>query len=69
MYTETFGDSTFVKVVEGRFPEVVAIAATNYVEVGFSLGKVTGATRTCVATSALDNLVKGGAGHRSSAQT
>lgn len=62
LYDAAYADCQFVKVVEGRFPEVVAIAGTNYVEVGFSLGKVTGDTRTIVATSALDNLVKGGAG-------
>lgn len=62
LYAETFGESPFVKIVEGRFPEVVAIAGTNYVEVGFSLGEVDGETRSVVATSALDNLVKGGAG-------
>ena len=63
LYEDSFADSPFVKIVEGRFPEVVAIAGTNYVEVGFSLGKKTsGDTRSIVATSALDNLVKGGAG-------
>lgn len=62
LYDDTFGESPFVKIVEGRFPEVVAIAGTNYVEVGFSLGKKVGNTRSIVATSALDNLVKGGAG-------
>jgi N-acetyl-gamma-glutamyl-phosphate reductase len=62
MYQKAFGDSKFVKIVKGRFPEVVAIAGTNYVEVGFAMGKVVGDKRSVVATAALDNLVKGGAG-------
>lgn len=62
LYEKTFGESPFVKVVRGRYPEVVAIAGTNYVEVGFELGAKSDGKRTVVATSALDNLVKGGAG-------
>ena len=62
LYEDTFGDSPFIKVVQGRHPEVIGIAGTNYVEVGFSLGHAHGGVRSVVATSALDNLVKGGAG-------
>ena len=52
----------FVHVVEGRQPEVVAVAGGNYVETSFVLGPATGSTRRVVCFSALDNLVKGGAG-------
>ena len=46
----------------GRQPEVVAVSGSNYVEVGFALGPASGDTRRVVCFSALDNLVKGGAG-------
>lgn len=58
-----FEGERFVRIVKGeRQPEVVAVAGSNYVEVGYTLGPVTGATRRVVCFSALDNLVKGGAG-------
>ncbi|WP_373047388.1 N-acetyl-gamma-glutamyl-phosphate reductase [Vulgatibacter sp.] len=53
----------FIRVVEGgRQPEVVAVAGSNYVEVGFSISEPFGGRRSVVCFSALDNLVKGGAG-------
>ena len=61
-WTRCFAGEPFVRVVEGRQPEVVAVAGGNYVEVGFTLGAPTGSTRRVVCFSALDNLVKGGAG-------
>lgn len=58
-----YQNEPFVRVVTGgRQPEVVAVAGGNYVEVGYTLGAVTGSTRRVVCFSALDNLVKGGAG-------
>jgi N-acetyl-gamma-glutamyl-phosphate reductase len=57
-----YAGEPFVRVVQGRQPEVVAVSGGNYVEVGFTLGAPTGATRRVVCFSALDNLVKGGAG-------
>ncbi len=58
-----FAGEHFIRVVGGgRQPEVVAVAGGNYVEVGWALGPVTGDTRRVVCFSALDNLVKGGAG-------
>ncbi len=46
-----------------RLPEVVAVAGSNYAEVGFAVGAV---GRTASARSpcfsAIDNLIKGGAG-------
>lgn len=62
-YSKTFEGERFIRIVRGdRQPEVVAVSGGNYVEVGFTLGPVTGNTRRVVCFSALDNLVKGGAG-------
>lgn len=59
-----FASEPFIRIIrgEGRQPEVVGVSGSNYVEVGFSLGPATGDTRRVVCFSALDNLVKGGAG-------
>ncbi len=57
-----FTGEPFIRVVEGRYPEVVAVAGSNYVEVGFKLSEPFGGRRSVVCFSALDNLVKGGAG-------
>lgn len=63
MWRECYASEPFIRIVRGgRQPEVVAVAGGNYVEVGFALGPVTGETRRVVCFSALDNLVKGGAG-------
>ncbi|WP_225408607.1 N-acetyl-gamma-glutamyl-phosphate reductase [Stigmatella hybrida] len=63
LWKETFAREPFIRVIRGaRQPEVVGVAGGNYVEVGFTLGPVTGDTRRVVCFSALDNLVKGGAG-------
>ena len=46
-----------------RLPEVVAVAGSNYAEVGFAVGPV--ARRQAhghAASRAIDNLIKGGAG-------
>jgi N-acetyl-gamma-glutamyl-phosphate reductase len=63
MWRDAYANEPFVRVVSpARQPEVVAVAGSNYVEVGYTLGPVTGNTRRVVCFSALDNLVKGGAG-------
>lgn len=54
--------SRFVRVPAQRLPEVVAVSGSNYAEVGLSLGPVEGDTRLVTVFSALDNLIKGGAG-------
>jgi N-acetyl-gamma-glutamyl-phosphate reductase len=50
----------------GRFPEVVAVSGSNLAEVGFAPGgpdpSARDSTRQWTVFSALDNLVKGGAG-------
>ena len=52
----------FIRVVHGRYPEVAAVSGSNYVELGFKLGEPFDGRRSVVCFSALDNLVKGGAG-------
>ncbi|HEX8539423.1 MAG TPA: N-acetyl-gamma-glutamyl-phosphate reductase [Cystobacter sp.] len=62
-WKSAYANEPFIRVISGgRQPEVIGVAGSNYVEVGFALGPVTGATRRVVCFSALDNLVKGGAG-------
>jgi N-acetyl-gamma-glutamyl-phosphate reductase len=69
VFSDVYEGERFVVLPEKRLPEVVAVAGSNYAEVGFALGEPRpspahgGEKRrpvTCV--SALDNLVKGGAG-------
>lgn len=62
LWKDSFKNEPFIRLVSGRQPEVIGVAHSNYVEVGFTLGPVTGDTRRVVCFSALDNLVKGGAG-------
>jgi N-acetyl-gamma-glutamyl-phosphate reductase len=57
-----YRDERFVRVPASRLPEVVAVSGSNFAEVGIVVGPVDGATRTVSVFSALDNLVKGGAG-------
>lgn len=58
LYSERYADAPFVKVVSGREPECAAIAGTNYAEVR---ARATADGRLHVVT-AIDNLLKGGAG-------
>ncbi len=62
LWQSAFAGEPFIRLVEGRQPEVIGVAHSNYVELSFSLGPVMGAMRRVVCFSALDNLVKGGAG-------
>ncbi len=63
LWKAAYGNEPFMRIVTGgRQPEVVGVAGSNYVEVGYALGPVSGNTRRVVCFSALDNLVKGGAG-------
>jgi N-acetyl-gamma-glutamyl-phosphate reductase len=57
-----YENEPFVRVPKKRLPEVAAVSGSNYVEVGFELGEVEGATRVLAVFSAIDNLIKGGAG-------
>jgi LysW-gamma-L-alpha-aminoadipyl-6-phosphate/LysW-L-glutamyl-5-phosphate reductase len=63
LWQSAYGSEPFIRIVDGaRQPEVIGVAHSNYVEVGFALGEPVGDARRVVCFSALDNLVKGGAG-------
>jgi N-acetyl-gamma-glutamyl-phosphate reductase len=61
-FHKTFEGARFVRMPQKRLPEVVAVSGSNYAEVGFELGPVEGNERTVACFSAIDNLIKGGAG-------
>lgn len=61
-FHKAFEGARFVRVPQKRLPEVVAVSGSNYAEVGFELGPVEGNERTVACFSAIDNLIKGGAG-------
>lgn len=62
LFDETYAREPFTRRPKARLPEVVAVAGSNYVEVGFAVGPVTNGKRTVTCFSATDNLIKGGAG-------
>lgn len=62
LYERAFEAEPFVRVPSGRLPEVVAVAGSNYAEVGVQVGPAVGGLRLVTCFSALDNLIKGGAG-------
>ncbi len=62
LYDDRYRSEPFVRRPPNRLPEVAPVAGSNYVEVGFALGEPSGGTRTLTVFSAIDNLVKGGAG-------
>ncbi len=58
-----YKDAPFVRVLGSKVQaEVIAVKGSMYADLSWSLGKPEGATRQLVVTTALDNLVKGGAG-------
>jgi N-acetyl-gamma-glutamyl-phosphate reductase len=67
---EAYSGATFIRRPRARLPEVVAVAGSNFAEVRLVPGDVRGDVRSAVRSdvrtvtclSALDNLVKGGAG-------
>jgi N-acetyl-gamma-glutamyl-phosphate reductase len=59
---EAYENEPFVRVPRKRLPEVVAVSGSNYAEVGFELGPVEEGKRLLAMFSAIDNLIKGGAG-------
>ncbi len=61
-FAEMFAAEPFVRVPKSRLPEVVAVSGSNYAEVGFELGPEEEGARTLACFSAIDNLIKGGAG-------
>lgn len=62
LYRESYASEPFVRVPERRLPEVIAVAGSNYAEVGIVLGPSEGERRLLTCFAATDNLIKGGAG-------
>lgn len=63
IYRSEYGDEPCIRLLEGRLPEVIGIAGSMFVEIGLQLDtEARDGKRTLVCFSALDNLVKGGAG-------
>jgi N-acetyl-gamma-glutamyl-phosphate reductase len=62
LFAETYAHEPFVRVPKKRLPEVVAVAGSNYVEVACQPGAVENGRRVVACFSAIDNLIKGGAG-------
>jgi LysW-gamma-L-alpha-aminoadipyl-6-phosphate/LysW-L-glutamyl-5-phosphate reductase len=62
LFDESYAREAFVRRPKARLPEVVAVAGSNYAEVGFAVGPVVNGKRTVTCFSAIDNLIKGGAG-------
>jgi N-acetyl-gamma-glutamyl-phosphate reductase len=62
LFDESYVREPFVRRPKARLPEVVAVAGSNYAEVGFAVGPVANGKRTVTCFSAIDNLIKGGAG-------
>ena len=62
LFTSTYAGEPFVRVPRKRLPEVVAVSGSAYAEVGFELGPAEGGARVLACFSAIDNLIKGGAG-------
>jgi len=61
-FRSTYAGEPFVRVPDKRLPEVVAVSGSNFAEVSFELGPVEGTERVVACFSAIDNLIKGGAG-------
>jgi len=61
-YAEDYTPEPFVRIPKQRLPEVAAVAGSNYTEVKYVFGEVVEGKRMVSCISALDNLIKGGAG-------
>jgi N-acetyl-gamma-glutamyl-phosphate/LysW-gamma-L-alpha-aminoadipyl-6-phosphate reductase len=62
LFADAYADEPFVRVPKHRLPEVVAVSGSNHVEVGVHVGDVVDGKRVVACFSAIDNLIKGGAG-------
>jgi len=62
LYRKAYAGEPFIRIPQARLPEVVAVAGSNFAEVGLVLGPAEGDQRLVTVFSALDNLIKGGAG-------
>ena len=61
-FEEVFRQEPLTRIPQGRLPEVAAVAGSSYAEVGVVVGSQFGEQRQVTCFSALDNLIKGGAG-------
>ncbi|MCO4761932.1 MAG: N-acetyl-gamma-glutamyl-phosphate reductase [Myxococcales bacterium] len=60
---DCYGDESLIRIIKTGLPQVASIKGSIYCDVAVSVGEtVVDGRRTVVAHSALDNLVKGGAG-------
>lgn len=62
LYERRYSAEPWVRLPRGRLPEVVAVSGSPFAEVGLACGPAQGARRQITVFSALDNLIKGGAG-------
>jgi LysW-gamma-L-alpha-aminoadipyl-6-phosphate/LysW-L-glutamyl-5-phosphate reductase len=62
LYARRYEHERFVRVPRDRLPEVVAVSGSPAAEVGLTLGAERDGSRILTVFSALDNLIKGGAG-------
>jgi N-acetyl-gamma-glutamyl-phosphate reductase len=62
LFDESYAREPFTRRPKKRLPEVVAVAGSNFIEVGFAVGPISDGKRTITCFSAIDNLIKGGAG-------
>jgi N-acetyl-gamma-glutamyl-phosphate/LysW-gamma-L-alpha-aminoadipyl-6-phosphate reductase len=62
LYRTRYDKEPLVRVPRGRLPEVIAVSGSTRAEVGLAVGPVEGDMRLVTVFSALDNLIKGGAG-------
>jgi N-acetyl-gamma-glutamyl-phosphate/LysW-gamma-L-alpha-aminoadipyl-6-phosphate reductase len=63
LFAEFYKDAPFVRVLGTKVQaEVVAVKGSMFVDLSWTLGKPEDGVRQLVITTALDNLVKGGAG-------
>jgi N-acetyl-gamma-glutamyl-phosphate reductase len=62
LYRRRYENEPWVRLPQGRLPEVVAVSGSPFAEVGLVSGPISAGKRQVTVFSALDNLVKGGAG-------
>jgi N-acetyl-gamma-glutamyl-phosphate/LysW-gamma-L-alpha-aminoadipyl-6-phosphate reductase len=62
LFAAAYAQEPFVRRPADRLPEVAAVSGSNYAEVGFSVGAASRGRRTVTCFTAIDNLIKGGAG-------
>lgn len=63
IYKDFYKSSPFVRLTGSKeFPEVVSIAGTNFVEIGWAMKEEFNGSKTFAAVCTMDNLVKGAAG-------